>query len=128
MNKKIFSLIEISKQAIQNSYSPFSAFKVGTALLTKSGKIYSGCNIEVVSLSLTLCAERVAFAKAISEGEKEFVAIAISTNRNRIFYPCGACLQFMTEFSENLKIILSKSKKYYEVYNLKKLLPKKFSL
>ncbi len=128
MQNKFKVLIKASRDARKNSYSPFSRFKVGAALLTGSGKIYTGCNIEISSLSLTICAERVAFAKAISEGEKQFIAIAISTNKNGIFYPCGACLQFMSEFSNNIKIILSTSKEYFEIYNLKKLLPKKFNL
>lgn len=128
MEKKFTNLIERAIQARNNSYSPFSGFKVGAAIMTKNGKIYYGCNIEIASLSLTICAERVAFAKAISEGEREFVAIAISTNKNEIFYPCGACLQFMAEFASNLKVILIKKKNYFEIYNLKKLLPKQFHL
>lgn len=128
MDKKFTNLIERAIQARNNSYSPFSGFKVGAAIETKDGKIYTGCNIEIASLSLTICAERVAFAKAISEGERDFLAIAISTNKNEIFYPCGACLQFMAEFASNLKVILIKKKNYFEIHNLKKLLPKQFHL
>ncbi len=128
MHKNFNILIESSIKAKKSAYAPFSGFRVGAALLTKSNKIYTGCNIEISSLSLTLCAERVAFAKAISEGEKRFTAIAISTNRNKIFYPCGACLQFMAEFSIDLKVILIKNKKDIKIFNLKNLLPKKFNL
>ncbi|MCX7834148.1 MAG: cytidine deaminase [Ignavibacteria bacterium] len=128
MNLKYTNLIEKAIQARENSYSPFSNFKVGAALLTKNGKVYTGCNIEISSFSLTLCAERVAFAKAISEGETQFIAIAISTNKNKIFYPCGACLQFMAEFSKELKVILIGTKTKYEIHNLNKLLPKQFNL
>ena len=96
-------LIERAKAAQKNSYAPYSSFNVGAALLTKDGKIYTGCNIENASYSPTMCAERVAFFKAISAGEREFVAIAIvGANKDeqpsRIVPPCGVCRQVMSEF------------------------------
>jgi cytidine deaminase len=128
MNTDYKSLIKKSLKAIDNSYAPYSKFKVGAAILTAGNKIFSGSNIECASYSLTICAERVAAAKAISEGEINFKVLAISTNKNKIVYPCGACLQFLTEFSPDLKIILVKTEKEFEVHNLKDFLPKNFIL
>jgi len=121
-------LISESKKALKSSYSPYSGIKVGVALLCKNGIIYKAGNIECASFSLTICAERVAFSKAISDNIRQFHAIAISSNTDKYFYPCGACLQFMSEFSNNLEIILIKSKKEYIKYNINELLPLKFKL
>ena len=90
-------LIEKAKEAMLSSYSPYSNFRVGAALLTKNGKIYMGCNIENGAYSPSCCAERVAFYKAISEGEQEFEAIAV-VGDNEPCYPCGVCRQVMREF------------------------------
>jgi cytidine deaminase len=128
MSKEYNTLIKKSISSMDFSYAPFSKFKVGAALLTKSGKIFSGSNIECASYSLTICAERVAAVKAISEGENNFIAIAISNNKNELVFPCGACLQFLMEFSPNLKIILIQSEKKFKVFKLKELLPKNFTL
>ena len=95
------SLIELAKEAREASYSPYSGFAVGAALLAKSGKVYLGCNIENAAYSATICAERVAFVKAVSGGEREFEAIAIvggEESADEICYPCGTCRQFMSEF------------------------------
>ena len=121
-------LIEIAAKSLEFSYSPYSHFKVGSALLCGSGKIYTGCNVECNSFSLTICAERNSFSKAISEGEKEFIAIAIVTGRRQIDSPCGACRHFMMEFSQDLEVILAESTEVYEIYQLKDLLPKHFIL
>ena len=99
-------------EASGNSYSPYSKFKVGAALLTESGNIYTGCNIENASYSLTMCAERTAVFKAVSQGEKNFKAIAIAGSPNDDFSnpcpPCGACLQVLSEFcGDDFIIILS---------------------
>ena len=128
MNTDYKSLIKKSLKAINYSYAPYSKFKVGAAILTANNKIFSGSNIECASYSLTICAERVAAAKAISEGEINFKVLAISTNKNKIVYPCGACLQFLTEFSPDLKIILVKTEKEFEIHKLKDFLPKNFIL
>jgi cytidine deaminase len=128
MNSNYKSLIKESIRAVNFSYAPYSKFKVGSALITTKGKIFSGSNIECASYSMTICAERVAASKAISEGDTNFEAIAISTNKNKIVFPCGACLQFLTEFSPDLKIILVKSEKEFKIYNLKELLPNNFKL
>jgi len=128
MNTDYKSLIKKSLKAINYSYAPYSKFKVGAAILTANNKIFSGSNIECASYSLTICAERVAASKAISEGEINFKALAISTNKNKIVYPCGACLQFLTEFSPDLIIILVKTEKEFEIHKLKDFLPKNFIL
>ncbi|MBR2967616.1 MAG: cytidine deaminase [Clostridia bacterium] len=93
-------LIEQAKQARGNSYSPYSQFRVGAALLAKSGKVYQGCNVENTAYGDTVCAERIAFFKAISEGEREFSAIAIVGGKDKIVFcpPCGSCRQVMSEF------------------------------
>ena len=128
MKNKLNELIKSSLEAKKNSYSPYSKFKVGAAILTSKGNIFSGANVECASYSLTICAERVAAVKAISSGEPEFSYIAISTNKKQIAFPCGACLQFLTEFSKNLKVVLIKTEKEYKIFDLKDLLPKNFVL
>jgi cytidine deaminase len=119
-------LIEASVKARKFSYSPYSEFAVGAALLTRKNKIYTGTNVECASYSLSICAERVAFSKAISEGEKEFTAIAISSSKNIFTYPCGACRQFMHEFGADLDIIIVKSKKDIIIVKLSELIPGAF--
>lgn len=128
MNKILIELIKSSIRARRKSYSPYSKFKVGAAILTENDKIYTGANIECASYSLTVCAERAAAVNAICSGESKFTYIAIATNKSKIAYPCGACLQFLTEFSKDLKVILVKSEKEYKVLELKELLPQKFKL
>lgn len=121
-------LLEEAIKAREFSYSPYSNFKVGAVVKTKSGKIYSGCNIENSSFSPTICAERVAIFKAISEGELEFDAIAIVCNSTQNFcFPCGVCRQVMNEFfDENTIIITGNLKKEYKKFKLKELLPYAF--
>ena len=126
-------LISEAKKAANNAYSPYSGFKVGAALLCENGRIYTGCNIENSSFTPTVCAERVAFFKAISEGVTDFTAIAIVGGREtvgeEICYPCGVCRQVMTEFcnSEKFKIILP-HKDGIDELSLKELIPHGFKL
>ena len=124
-------LIEVAKLARQKAYAPYSDFKVGAALKTKNGLIFEGCNIENSALSMTNCAERTAFFKAISEGEKEFEAIAIVGGKDDelvLCSPCGACRQVMTEFCDkDFKIVLFDGKDE-DVYTLEELLPLGFKL
>ena len=128
MNNYIKDLILKSRDAIESSYSPFSGFKVGTALMCEDGSVFTAANIECSSFSLTLCGERAVFAKALSEGKRKFKAIAITTNKKKIVYPCGACLQFMSEFNNELEIILAVSVTNYKIFKLKELLPYNFKL
>lgn len=126
MNSKYPGLISESIKAKKFSYSPYSKFSVGVALLTSKNNIYTGTNVECASYSLSICAERVAYTKAVSEGEKKFIAIAISSSKNLYIYPCGACRQFMHEFGGDLDVILVRSKKDFIIKKLSELLPGAF--
>lgn len=126
-------LIQKAKEAAEKAYVPYSGFKVGAALLTKEGKLYLGCNIENASYSPTNCAERTAFFKAVSEGEREFDKIAIVGGKDGNFAdyctPCGVCRQVMSEFcKEDFTIILGKEGDEYKALTLDELLPYSFSL
>lgn len=123
-------LIEQALNARKQAYTPYSGFQVGAALLTKSGKIYTGCNIENAAYTPTNCAERTAFFKAVSEGEREFEAIAIVGGAKEaksldFCPPCGVCRQVMMEFCKpsEFQIILGRSKEEYKIYTLEELLP-----
>ena len=122
-------LIEISIEQLKYSYTPYSGFKVGAALLAKNGSVYTGCNIENAAYTPTNCAERTAFFKAVSEGVKEFDAICIVGGKDGVLTeyapPCGVCRQVMMEFCDpkTFKIILAVSKDKYDVFTLKELLP-----
>ena len=98
-------LIAIATQAKDQAYAPYSKFHVGAALLGTSGKVYPGCNVENASYGLTNCAERVAIGSAVSAGEKEFTAIAISVKGGGS--PCGACRQVLNEFAPNLRVLMA---------------------
>ncbi len=126
-------LLDLAVEARKNSYSPYSNMAVGAALLCKNGKVYRGCNIESSSYSPTNCAERTAFFKAISEGEREFEAIAVvggpvGQEINGLFPPCGVCRQVMMEFcdADKFRIIMGKNIHEYELMNLRQLLPMGF--
>lgn len=129
-------LVKKAIEASKNSYSTFSKFRVGAILITKSGKEYTGCNIENSSYSLTNCAERTAFFKAISEGENQFKEIIIvgskDENFNEFCVPCGACRQVMAEFCDiNFKVILGRivnNEVETKIYSLEELLPASFKL
>lgn len=118
-------LINTAIKYKDNAYCPYSNFRVGASLQAKSGKIYGGCNIENASYPCGICAERVALGKAVSEGEKEFLAVAIVTDSKNYDYPCGMCRQVLSEFG-NLKIILAKSTTEFEETDLNALLPHQF--
>ncbi len=126
-------LIKKASAMLKFSYAPYSNFYVGAALLTKNGKIFTGCNIENATYGATNCAERTAFFKAISEGENDFYAIAIVGGKNGkiddFCSPCGICRQVMAEFcSKDFKIILANSKNEIKTFTLEELLPESFSL
>lgn len=120
-------LIDLSNSAKEKAYARYSNFRVGCALLTKCGKTITGCNVENVSYGLTICAERTAYTKAVSEGYLQFKAVAVSTDVDGTFtWPCGACRQFMSEFGDVEVISVNKDKKH-EMSTLGKLLPNSFS-
>ena len=117
-------LIEQAIEAREYSYSPYSHYKVGAALLTYKGKIYRGCNIENAGYTPSVCAERTAIFKAVSEGETDFIAMAVVTINGGA--PCGVCRQVMREFAPELKIIVADIKGNYQVFVLDDLLPHSF--
>ena len=125
--------IEIAKKARLNAYSPYSNFQVGAALRTRSGKIYTGCNIENHGIQ-GLCAERTAFAKALSEGEKDFQCITIvgalkGEDPTEKCLPCGYCRQFMSEFvDESFRVIVADKDNNIEEFSINDLLPHSFKL
>ena len=126
-------LCESAISAADNSYSPYSNFRVGAALLCADGTVYTGTNIENSSYSATVCAERTAFFKAVSDGKRDFVSIAIAGGREdvgkEICYPCGVCRQVMAEFCDFDKFsVLLVKEGGYEEYSLRDLLPHMFSL
>lgn len=122
-------LIREAKIARERAYAPYSNFKVGAALYTKSEKIYHGCNVENVSYSLTCCAERVAIFKAISEGEKEFLALAVIANTDQPVSPCGACRQVMSEFfTDDVEIYLANLSGKVKKTTINDLMPNEFRL
>ena len=112
---------------MEQAYAPYSNFRVGAALLAKSGNIYLGCNIENSSYGATNCAERTAIFKAVSEGEREFEAIAIVCSNGTKAYPCGICLQVMSEFLPEGKVILE-DENGIQTYKVSELLPSAFRL
>ena len=124
-------LINMAIDAMKNAYAPYSEYLVGAALLAKSGKVYIGCNVENASFGCTNCAERTAFFKAISDGEREFVKIAITGGKNgnvAEIVPCGICLQVMSEFCDgDFGIITSLDNDQFKAYTLSQLLPYGFS-
>jgi cytidine deaminase len=118
------SIIDAAAGARGHAYAPYSQFKVGAALLTKSGKIFVGCNVENISFGLTICAERAALANAISHGGGDFEAIAIVTDSEKPAMPCGACRQVLAEFNPNMIIIVSTVAGGAQQYQLSELLPR----
>lgn len=127
-------LIKLAMEARGKSYCPYSGFAVGAALQTKEGKIYQGCNIENAAFTPTNCAERTAFFKAVSEGEKEFCRIAIVGGKKdgvlERTSPCGVCLQVMQEFCDPdaFEVILATAEEKYEILKLRQLIPYGFEL
>ncbi len=120
-------LMENAKAATRFSYAPYSNFKVGAALLTEDGELYTGCNIENASYGATNCAERTAIFKAVSEGKKKITKIAVAAGDGSTAYPCGICLQVMQEFMPEGTILLEEHGIIVS-YSLKELLPKGFTL
>lgn len=122
-------LMDKAKEASQRSYSPFSKFAVGAGVLAKSGKMYGGCNVENSSFGMTICAERCAITKAISEGEKEIVAVAIYSPNQDECYPCGACIQVMFEFQGEQEVeVVTEEKEKLNIRKLREFLPYGFKI
>lgn len=129
----IEKLIKKAIEILNFSYAPYSNFHVGAALLTSEGEIYTGCNIENAAYGPSNCAERTAIFKAVSEGKKEFEAIAVVGGKNgkieNFCPPCGVCRQVLAEFcKKDFEIVLAKSTNEYKIMTLEQLLPESFSL
>ncbi len=122
---EIRDLISKAFEGKEKAYTPYSNFNVGAAVLAEDNKIYKGCNIEIASYGPTLCGERTAIFKAISEGNRKIKAIAIVGDED-FTYPCGVCRQVMREFGQDLRIIIAKSLDEYKIYSLADLLPHSF--
>jgi cytidine deaminase len=119
-------LICVAKQSRENAHAAYSNFRVGAALRATSGRVFGGCNVENATYGLTVCAERVAIFKAISEGERGFDAIAVVTDSDTLTPPCGACRQLIWEFCGDVPIVLSNLKGKSEVHQMRELFPKPF--
>ncbi len=119
------ALIAKAMEARKKAYAPYSHFAVGAALLARSGRVYTGCNVENASYGLSICAERTAVFKAVSEGEREFEALAVVTDKG--VTPCGACRQVLMEFGDDIQVIVADVTGRYRVFGLQELLPEAFN-
>jgi cytidine deaminase len=119
-------LISAARQARENAHAPYSNFRVGAALRATSGRIFGGCNVENATYGLTVCAERVAILKAISEGERGFDAISVVTDSHTLTPPCGACRQLIWEFCGDVPVILADLKGRTEIIRMRELFPRPF--
>ncbi|MCR4425887.1 MAG: cytidine deaminase [Firmicutes bacterium] len=120
-------LVEAARQARERAYVPYSKFRVGAALLGASGRVYLGCNVENASYGATICAERTAFVKAISEGERDFKALAVVGTGADPVSPCGVCRQFMSEFGLDMPVIMAGDSGDRVIRTVAELLPAAFS-
>jgi cytidine deaminase len=120
------NLVIAAKQARENAHAPYSNFRVGAALRGSSGRIFSGCNVENATYGLTVCAERVAIFKAISEGERGFSAITVVTDTERLTPPCGACRQLIWEFCGDVPVTMANLGDKRETVQMRELFPKPF--
>jgi cytidine deaminase len=122
------ALLAAALSARENAFAPFSKFKVGAALEDESGRIHTGCNVENATYGLTVCAERVAVFKAISEGARQFRRVAVAADTDALTPPCGACRQILWEFCGDVEIVLVNPRGKIETYRLKELFPKPFDV
>lgn len=122
----IKDLIIRAKEASENSYSPYSTYKVGASLVTSDGEIFTGTNVENASFPAGVCAERVAIFEAVKQGKKNFEALAIYAEGEHYPFPCGICRQVMSEFSKDMKVIVARNEYDYVVKTISELLPDMF--
>lgn len=126
--KEVELLVDIALEARMRAYVPYSGFHVGAAVMTASGKVYAGCNIENASYTPTICAERTAIFKAISEGETVFSMLAIASDSDKNTFPCGVCRQVLAEFCKNdMPIACANKTGEYQLFSLQQLLPQAFT-
>ena len=121
-------LLNLAAQAAKHAYAPYSRFPVGAALECADGTVFTGCNVENAALGSTICAERGALCKAVSEGRTDFVRIAISAEGEDYCMPCGACRQMLVEFSRDMEVLCSRAGGRYVSYRLSALIPHAFRL
>jgi len=126
VKKDYEKLIKEAEKARKRAYTPYSKFKVGAAVLSANGEIFNGCNIENASFGMSVCAERVAIFKAISEGSTKFEAIAVIGDTDKPCSPCGACRQVISEFGEDIPLIMANLKGDVNIKKIKELLPEAF--
>jgi len=126
LSEDLQSLIEAAKEARLQSVAPFSNFLVGAAVRTDSGKVYTGCNVESASYGLTVCAERVAIWKALSEGERQFTSLAVVADTETLTPPCGTCRQIIWEFARGATIVFANLNGQTEEFHIADLLPRAF--
>ena len=119
-------LVSAALEARQNAHAPFSKFKVGAAVEDDSGRVYTGCNVENATYGLTICAERVAIFKAVSEGARRFVRVAVVADTDKLTPPCGACRQILWEFCGDVEIVLANLNGKTETLRLGTLFPRAF--
>src|SRR5438067_9523048 len=120
------NLVQRATEAREHAYAPYSSFKVGAALLASNGRVFTGCNVENATYGLTVCAERVALWKAVSEGEREFVAVAVVSESEHPAFPCGACRQLLWEFCGDIEVIIANLRGVRESHRLSQLFPHPF--
>jgi len=121
-------LAVIARQAQENAYSPYSGLKVGAALITNRGNIYTGANVENASYGLSICAERLAVFQAILNGDRGLDTLAVVSSSPGYIYPCGACLQVLAEFAPDIKVVVANENQEIREYYLNELLPQAFTL
>ena len=121
-------LLTLAKEASQNAYVPYSKFHVGAAIQCADGRVYTGCNVENAALGSTICAERTAAVKAVSEGDRAFKRIAVTSPDAKDYcYPCGACRQFLVEFNPDMEVLVGRGDNKYVSFKLRELLPGVFN-
>ncbi|HOJ64288.1 MAG TPA: cytidine deaminase [Spirochaetota bacterium] len=124
MKYNVKELLKLAKDIANNSYSPYSHFRVGSVILTKNGNIYKGVNVENRSYGATICAERSAISSALTNGENQFIAIAIvGLDSEEILPPCGICRQIISEFGKDIDVIMANKYLKYKIVKISKLLP-----
>jgi cytidine deaminase len=126
MSNTLEELIEVAKKVREKAFAPYSNFKVGSAVATTDGKVFTGCNIESASYGLTVCAERVAIWKAVSEGEKDFEEIVVVVDTEKLTPPCGTCRQIIWEFCGDVPVTMANLHGDVETVSMKDLLPRAF--
>lgn len=128
MDFPVEKLINAAAAARARAYAPYSNFRVGAAILTSEGRYYTGCNVENASYGLSCCAERVALFKAVSNGERHFIALAVTAGTDDYCAPCGACRQALAEFNPALRVYMANRRGEYRVQTVAALLPAAFAL